>query len=246
MFIEALPTGGTEEAERQTWQQASVQPRPALVVATPPVDELNVTSLHAADRQLARQVARGSEAAFNRFFELYYPRVFRFCLRRINEQDAEEVAQQVFLQALRAVGKYRGEASLFTWLCQIARFEISARFRREERRPATVSIDDDLEFRADLESLFEEPEHAPESLAMTGQAQALVELVLDHLPSDYGRILELKYMEGCSVDEIVARLGGSFASVQSKLARARGAFREQYALAQASMPGVVDNERRRP
>jgi RNA polymerase sigma-70 factor, ECF subfamily len=69
----------------------------------------------------------------------------------------------------------------------------------------------------------------------------MVEIILDHLPADYGRILEWKYMEGFSVDEIAERLGVSMTSVQSRLARARDAFRAQYAAASArivEMTGV--------
>lgn len=184
--------------------------------------------LHAADRTLARRVAKGDEAAFRDFFTEYYPKVFRFSARRMAEDEAEEVAQQVFMEAIRAISGYRGEASLFTWLCQIARFQIAAYYRRRERTVPTVAIEDEVEFRAELESFVEAEERAPEFLAIAGQAQELVEVILDHLPSDYGRILEWKYMEGLSVEEIARRLGVTLVSVQSKLARARDAFRAQY------------------
>jgi RNA polymerase sigma-70 factor (ECF subfamily) len=147
------------------------------------------------------------------------------------EDEAEEVAQQVFMHAIKAIAGYRGEASLFTWLCQIARFEISAFYRKRERRVPTVAIEDELELQSDLESFIEADELAPESTAIRDQAQAIVEIILDHLPADYGRILEWKYLEGYSVEEIASRLGVSLVSVQSKLARARDAFRVQYASA---------------
>ncbi len=191
--------------------------------------------LHAADRALARRVAKGDEDAFRDFFEAYYPKVFRFSARRMSDADAEEVTQQVFLAALKGLAKYRGEASLFTWLCQIARFEISARYRQAQRQPVTVAIEDDIEMQSDLESMFESPSQAPESLAMTDQLQAIVEVILDHLPSDYGNILEWKYMEGYSVEEIAKRLNTSVTAVQSRLARARESFRSQYVAAGARL-----------
>ena len=194
--------------------------------------------LHAADRALARQVVRGDEAAFRVFFETYYPKVFRFSARRMNEADAEEVSQQVFLAAIKGLANYRGEASLFTWLCQIARFEISARYRQAQRQPVTVVIEDDIELQADLESMFESPSQAPESLAMTAQLQGMVEVILDHLPADYGNILEWKYMEGYSVEEIAKRLNVTVTAVQSKLARARESFRSQYAAAGARLAQI--------
>lgn len=185
--------------------------------------------MHDPDTDLVRQMKAGNDAAFRMFFDRYFPRVYRFCTRRVNESVAEEVSQTVMINAVRHIGRYRGEASLFTWLCQIARREIGSHYRRQQRRQEVELLDDGEMVRAELESLSADPDLAPERLADRGQFQQAVQLILEHLPGDYGQILEWKYMEGYSVDEIAVRLATTPVAVQSMLARARNAFRKQYA-----------------
>jgi RNA polymerase sigma-70 factor (ECF subfamily) len=130
----------------------------------------------------------------------------------------------VMRQAMRRIETYRGEASLFTWLCQIARGEVSRYFKRAAQRDKVVSIDDLAEARAELESLtaFE----TPEDEVVGERRRELIQTVLDYLPGDYGSMLEWKYVEGLSVAEIAERLDKPPLAVQSGLQRARRAFRE--------------------
>lgn len=185
-------------------------------------------------------MAAGRDEAFRQFFDEYFPRLYRFCTRRVHEDAAEEVTQTVMINAVRQIARYRGEASLFTWLCQIARHEISAYYRREGRLGEVVPLEERDDIRAELESLAADPELAPEHLVAQGQGQELIQLILDHLPSAYGRVLEWKYMEGYSVDEIAERLATTPVAVQSMLARARRAFRQQY-VALAGSAGLTDS-----
>lgn len=181
-----------------------------------------------ADRELARDMAKGSDQAFRTFFDRYFPRVYRFCVRRLDATAAEEVTQAVMVSAVRHIAGYRGEASLFTWLCQIARNEISAHYRRDRRHESVTLIDDDESVRAELESLSADPDLTPERIEDRRRGQEMIQLILDHLPGDYGRVLELKYMEGHTVEEIAERLATTPIAIQSMLARARTAFRRQY------------------
>ncbi|MGH8286836.1 MAG: TonB-dependent receptor domain-containing protein, partial [Steroidobacteraceae bacterium] len=91
-------------------------------------------------------VAAGDEQGFARFFDEYYRRLYRFALARLGgDQDgADEMAQRTLCRACRKLHQYRGEASLFTWLCQICRHEIHdhAELRNRDAR-RLVSIDDD-------------------------------------------------------------------------------------------------------
>jgi RNA polymerase sigma factor (sigma-70 family) len=76
------------------------------------------------DATLVRRMLEGDERAFDEFFDIYFDRVFRFALRRTRDEDAaEEVAQATLVRAMRKLGTWRGEASLFTWLCAICRRE---------------------------------------------------------------------------------------------------------------------------
>lgn len=203
-----------------------------------------MTGMPDPDKELVSRMAAGRDEAFREFFDRFFPRVYRFCTRRLDDTAAEEVTQTVMVKAIRHIGSYRGEASVFTWLCQIARHEIAAHYRWRLRHQHVVAVEDNDSVRAELESLSADPELAPERLTDRRQTQDVVQLILDHLPGDYGRVLELKYMEGRSVDEIAERLATTPVAVQSMLARARRAFREQYAAVdeqlggQAARPGV--------
>jgi RNA polymerase sigma-70 factor, ECF subfamily len=180
------------------------------------------------DRTLAKRALRGDDQAFSELFEIYFPRLFRFALRRVaDENAAEEIVQSTLIRAMRSLASWRGEASLFTWLCTICRHEIYDHWQRAGRQPDTTSIDDAPDVRAALEALSaggDSPERALERAEIAGAVQ----LVLDHLPGRYGDVLEWKYAQGLSVAEIAARLGTSIKAAESTLTRARLAFREGY------------------
>lgn len=180
------------------------------------------------DKQLAKRMSKGDDAAFHQFFDDYYSRIYRFCLRRVSPDAAEDVAQIVICQGIRKISSYRGEASLLTWLMQIARNEITGHYRTSSRFRLEVAVEDDESVRAELESIAADPLLNPEPLAEYSQRQHAIQLILDHLPAQYGSILEWKYIDSLSVDEMAQRLGTSSVAVQSKLARARTAFARQY------------------
>lgn len=180
---------------------------------------------YASDKELAAAIARGKQAAFDEFFNTYFSRLFRFCLRRLDEDEAmtKDIVQEALIKAIRKIQTYRGEASLFTWLCQICRSEISAHFRKVENSSRIVPLDDRPELRSILESL-EGGDDNPDVRLQRAQLTRLIQTTLDYLPGRYGDIIEWKYLEELSVDEIASRLGTSFAAAQSALARARRAF----------------------
>ena len=203
--------------------------------------------MHEADRELAARLSRGQDAAFRDFCDDYFPKLYRFCLKRVSKEDAEEVTQNVLMNAINSIGSYRGEASLYTWLCQIARNEISAVYRRE-RRQRTLFVASDLseeEIAERRDGQAEDPQQAPEQLATSAEHERLIHGLLDQLPGDYGRVLEWKYVLGLSVEEIAERLGTTPTAVQSALARARDAFRRAYQTLGANtlaMPHIRDRE----
>lgn len=181
------------------------------------------------DRELVTAMLAGDERAFTVFFDTYFPRVYRFALPRLgrNPDVAKDVVQATLIKAMRGLGDWRGEAALFTWLCQICRHQIADHVRTERRHAGkVVLIDDSDEVRAALESIEAPPGDDPFRGADRAELRRLVHAVLDRLPNRYGEALEWKYVEGHSVEEIGARLGIGATAAQSLLARARSAFRE--------------------
>jgi RNA polymerase sigma-70 factor, ECF subfamily len=183
------------------------------------------------DRELVRAMRSGSEQAFNRFFRDYAPRVFRFVLPRVDRDAAlaEDLCQEVLLRAMRHIDGWRGEASLFTWLCQMARNVVTDHWRRANRREGNeVLIEDHPSIAAALDSIEGDASAGPEQQQTRSELLRLVQVALDRLPGNYATALELKYVDGCSVAEIATRLDLNGIATQSLLARARGAFRDAF------------------
>lgn len=181
------------------------------------------------DQALVKSLLTGDEQAFRVFFETYFPRVYRFALPRLggDVELAREVVQATLIKALRALVKFRGDAALFSWLCQICRHEIVDHLRALKRRSdRVILIDDTPELRAALESIEAPAELEPANRYGTDETRRLIQSVLDRLPARYGDVLEWKYIEGRTVEEIGALLGVGHTAAQSLLARARVAFRE--------------------
>src|SRR5688572_9936535 len=106
------------------------------------------------EAELVRRMLDGDEAAFDKFFADYFPRLFRFAVLRLRDPDtAEDIVQTSLIAAVRHLSSWRGEASLFTWLCTICRREIAAWERRTSRRVIVSIEDDDPSLRAALDSI---------------------------------------------------------------------------------------------
>ena len=187
-----------------------------------------------SERELVRRMLGGDEGAFEEFFADYFPRLFRFAVLRLRDQDAaEDLVQNSLIAAVRNLGSWRGEATLFTWLCTICRREISAWEKRTSRRVIVPIAEDDPGLRAALESIGAAAE-APDAGLKRADTGRIVQLVLDHLPPRYSRALEWKYLEDLSVDDIAARLHCTPKAAESLLTRARDAFRDAFATVQAA------------
>jgi RNA polymerase sigma-70 factor (ECF subfamily) len=172
----------------------------------------------------------GEQQAFDDFFDGHFPGLYRFALRRLggNPDLAEETAQAAICKAITKLETYRGEASLFTWLCTFCRHEISALHRRNKVAARGVDlIEDAPEVRAALESLGAVPD-SPARAFDRQEIGQLVQVVLDRLPAHYGHALEWKYVEELPVKTIAARLKISPKAAESLLTRAREAFRDGF------------------
>lgn len=183
----------------------------------------------ANDRELIQSMLAGDERAFNAFFAEYFPRVYRFVLPRVNKDTdlAKDVVQATLVKAIRNLSQFRGEAALFSWICQIARHQVSDHLRALRRHhQKVVAIDDDPDVMAALDSIAAPSSDEPAHRYSTDETRRLVQSVLDRLPNRYGDVLEWKYVEGRSVEEISQLLGVGQIAVQSMLARARTSFRE--------------------
>jgi RNA polymerase sigma-70 factor, ECF subfamily len=199
---------------------------------------MHTMSDYADDRRLVRALLAGERASFDEFFSEYFPRLYRFVLPRVGGHvaNSQDICQQVLTRALQKMAGYRGDAALFTWLCQIARNELADHWRLQQREAGTiVHLEDDTTIRAVLESLEATEDGSPESRRFGQELGRYVQVVLDRLPGRYGDVLEWKYVDGLSVSEIAQRLKLTTLATQSVLQRARTAFCDAF-LAIAGSP----------
>jgi RNA polymerase sigma-70 factor (ECF subfamily) len=129
---------------------------------------------------------------------------------------------------VRKMGSFRGEALLFTWLCQICRNETNSVFRqRNLEMREDVPVEDHPAVQAALESAAAD-DGRPETAQRRDEIANFVRVTLEHLPSNYAQALEMKYVQGHSVREIATALAVGEKAAESILTRARAAFKERF------------------
>jgi RNA polymerase sigma-70 factor (ECF subfamily) len=188
-----------------------------------------VTDTVHVDRALVRRILQGDEAAFRGLFDSFFPRLYRFALARLDgdHDAASDVVQQTFCRAIEHLDTYRGEAALYTWFCQVCRNTLTDYLRAMNRQARAVVLLEDLpNVRAMLEAFAAPASEQPELRAWQQDIRRLVQATVETLPERYSDILELKYVDGMSVEDIADHLNIGVKAAESLLARARSAFRE--------------------
>ncbi len=178
----------------------------------------------------------GDQRAFDAFFHAHARRLAAFAARRcgLDAADIEDVVQNSLIKAVRSLASFRGEAAVFTWLCEICRHELADLHRKAARRPVHDSLDA-IPFVRDAVLQLQTPSDQEPSAALEAAARnGAVASALNGLPERYARALELKYGDAFSVQEIGQLLGLTTIAAQSLLARARDAFRQRWSQEQAS------------
>ena len=196
------------------------------------------------EKELVGRMRAGEEDAFEVFAERYIPGLHRFALRRLDhDRDlSREIVQATLCRVIEKLDTYRGEAPFFTWLCACCRNEIAGHFRRIQRRPREVELDEASD--SHRAGAFAAPEgDGPEESMMRFETAELVHAALDLMPPSYARAVEWRYVEGLGVAEIAERLDAGYKATESLLSRAREAFREVFerlAMAQGNvdLPGA--------
>jgi RNA polymerase sigma-70 factor (ECF subfamily) len=175
-----------------------------------------------SDADLAHRIGDGDEAAFvllmRRHNRLLY-RTARSILR--DDAEAEDALQDSYLQAYRAIGQFRGDARLATWLTRIVINESIARSRKTARRAEVTPLDD-----YPLEATMEPgAPDSPESGAMRAETRRLLEKSIDALPEVFRTVFVLRALEEMNGEEVAACLDIPEATVRSRFFRARSMLR---------------------
>lgn len=179
-------------------------------------------------------VLQGDRAAYGSIVQKYQDRLFAALVRITGcPEEAEDVAQEAFVQALRKLDTFQQSAAFYTWLYRIA-FNLSA--TRARRKRPRASLD---ELRESGGSEPADRDGAPEEPLMLKERAKQVHAALGELAEDYRQVVVLRELEGCDYEQIASILGIPLGTVRSRLFRAREQLRELLA-------GVIDGERSKP
>ncbi len=174
-----------------------------------------------SDAQAIQQVLDGNTAMFELLMRRYNERVYR-AARSImrNEQEAEDVMQQAYVNAFTHLRQFNGSAQFPTWLTRIAINEALARVRRQGRYE---TFNDDL---SNMEPFMPgTPTPSPERQAFAGELRGLLEWAIDALPDGMREVFVLREVEGLNTNEVAECLGVSADVVKTRLSRGRAALR---------------------
>ncbi len=174
------------------------------------------------DRQLVERARQGDKMAFDMLVTKYERRLFRLVMRLLNNlSEAEDVVQETFIKAYRALPQFRGESAFYTWLYRIG-INTARNFLDARGRQIPFSADirvEDMTFHEEGGNLRDI--ETPESLLASKQVAQTVSMAMDELPDDLRTALSLREIEGLSYDEIASIMACPIGTVRSRIFRAR-------------------------
>ena len=175
------------------------------------------------DQQLVQRAQRGDLRAFDLLVLKYQGRIAALVSRYVSDAgEVEDVTQEAFIKAYRALGKFRGDSAFYTWLYRIAVNAAKNHLVAKGRRPGANATIEDAEG-LDEGGLLSESA-SPEALAMGGELAEVVESALNALPDELKAALMLREFDGLSYDDIADVLGCPVGTVRSRIFRAREAI----------------------
>ncbi|HET7610038.1 MAG TPA: RNA polymerase sigma factor [Gammaproteobacteria bacterium] len=181
----------------------------------------------APDSELAARVAAGERAAFEALMRRHNRALFRTARAILRDDaEAEDALQEAYLQAYRAIGGFRAEAKLGTWLARIVANEALMRVRKRARRAEIVPLQAGVSETEINEIPDENMNETPERSAQRTEMRRLLEAQIDSLPDDYRVVFVLRAVQEMSVEETSEALGIPPATVRTRLFRARSLLRE--------------------
>ncbi|MEW6164365.1 MAG: RNA polymerase sigma factor RpoE [Pseudomonadota bacterium] len=178
-----------------------------------------------ADLMLVERVQSGDQEAFGLLVSKYQRRLLRLVMRLVRDPaEAEDVTQEAFIKAYRALPNFRGESAFYTWLYRIGVNTAKNWLIAQGRRMPTVSeiTSDDSESIDDGGLLRDE--ETPERLLLSKQIGETVNAAMDALPDDLRSAIALREIEGLSYEEIAQVMDCPIGTVRSRIFRAREAI----------------------
>ena len=180
------------------------------------------------DLELVRRAQDGEKLAFELLMTKYQRKLFRLALRIVGDAtDAEDVVQESFIKAYRALPQFRGDAAFYTWLYRIAiNAARSSLEQRGRRLPSHGGINPDDDETFDMEEHLTNSD-TPEAMLSSKQMAQVVNQAVQDLPEELRTALSLREIDGLSYDEIASAMDCPIGTVRSRIFRAREAVAEK-------------------
>lgn len=193
---------------------------------TPPPADKSVDS----DAVLVERAVAGDQKAYELLVIKYQRRIQRLIGRMVRDVDlVEDIAQETFIRAYRALAQFRGDAQFYTWLYRIA-VNTAKKALMELKRDPTISEnsfksgDDDETSPLENELMSSE---TPEALLATKEIAEMVNAAMEALPEELRQAITLREIEGLSYEEIAELMNCPIGTVRSRIFRAREAISEK-------------------
>jgi len=203
----------------------------------------NLRTEPTSEQQLVRQAQLGDKEAFARLYETHKRRVYAICLRITREKaEAEDCAQEAFLQCFQKLPTFRGDSALSTWLYRLTVNVVLMRLRTSHGKPVSLDTGGTQEDSAEGTMLNACP---VDDLQLTGAIDRIaIHRALRKLPPGYRTIFLLHDVEGKAHSEIARELGCSIGNSKSQLHQARVRLRRflRRPLGVRSNPGALQYE----
>ena len=197
-----------------------------------PAQPTEATTLEPRELVLIERLHAGEMEAFAELVAEFQPLVYSVTLRIVRDaEEARDVTQETFLRIYRHFDRFRGEASLKTWVCRIAVNQAlnSQRWWKRRRRTETCSLDEPLlqeeDDRLSLGATLASSAESPEAMTLAHERQQQLERALGAVKKDFRIAVALRDIEGMSYEEIASILEISVGTVKSRIARGREMLR---------------------
>ena len=177
-----------------------------------------------ADSELVRRVQAGDKAAFDLLVRKYQHKIVKLISRYIHDSsEAQDVAQETFLKAYRALPRFRGDSAFYTWLYRIAINTAKNHLVAQDRRPRESGIDVSEAENYESGGLLRHGD-TPERELLKDEIEKTIHEAIDQLPDELKTAITLREMEGMSYEEIAQTMNCPVGTVRSRIFRAREAI----------------------
>ena len=183
------------------------------------------------EQNFINQLQAGTDTAFSRLLDDYQQKVFGTCISFIpNKEDAEDVAQEVFLEVFKSISKFKGDSKLSTWIYKITTNKCLEFIRKKNSKKRFAFMQTILgnEISFDKTSYFIEVNH-PGILLENKEKSAIIFKAINTLPESQRVIFTLAKIDGKSYQEIIEITGKSLSSIESIMFRAKKGLQEKLA-----------------